>query len=333
MGVLRRFLGIFVMIAGVIGLILSLTGLVGTIMTKPILTSTINSTVTTLVNSLETSQSTLDITQDALGATINSIDALSDMLDATALTVEDTQPVIKKLNIVLAKELPGTIKTATVSLTAAEDAAGSLESAIKSFEVLQLILGSTPFISAVMPPAGEPYNPKISLAESLGDLSKSMEDMPKTFIDMSVDLEKTDDNLVMVKDSMILMSDNVSLISDSLTQYKNMINQSKTSTDSLKSMLTNFQSNLPNFLNVTSIVLILFFLWLLAMQAVIFSQGWELYQGTTDGMAASQSDSAKTYDTSESTINENKNELTPEEPSVVEINDSENESESVETKE
>lgn len=329
MGALRKFLGIFVMIAGVIGLILSLTGLVGIIIAKPILTSTMNSTVGTLVSSLETSQSTLDITQDALGATINSIDALSDMLDATALTVEDTQPVIKKLNFVLADELPQTIETATVSLTSAVGAAGSLESAIKSFEVLQLILGSAPLLSAIMPPAGEPYNPEISLAESLGDLSKSMEDMPKTFIDMSADLDKADDNLVMVKDSMILMADNVSLISDSLTQYKNMITQSKTSTDNLKLMLSGFQSKLPNILNITSIVLILFFLWLLAMQAVIFSQGWELYQGTADGMAASQSDSTETFSASKSSANENKNALSSDEPSVVKIDSSENDSESI----
>jgi hypothetical protein len=320
------------MIAGVIGLILSLTGLAGTIIAKPILATTMNITLDTLANSIETSQRTLDITDDALSATINSIDALSEMLDATALTVEDTQPVINKLNIVMANELPETINTATVSLTAAEGAAGSLESAIKSFEVLQTILGSTPFLSAVLPPAGEPYNPEKSLAESLGDLSKSMEDMPETFIGIAADLDKADENLVMVKDSMILMSVNVSLISDSLTQYKSMISQSKTSTDNLKSILTGFQSNLPNILNITSIVLILFFLWLMAMQVVIFSQGWELYQGTADGMASNQSISAKMMGNSESTANENKNELTSDEPSVVKIDSSENESDSEENK-
>ncbi len=330
---LRRLLGTFVMIAGVIGLILSLAGLSGTIITKPILANTMNLTVETLVNSLETSQRTLDITSDALGATINSIDALSDMLDATALTVEDTQPVIKKLNIVLAKELPETIKTATVSLTAAEGAAGSLESAIKSFEVLQIILGSSPFLRAIMPPIGEPYNPEKSLADSLGDLSKSMQDMPDTFIEMSADLEKADDNLVLVKDSMTLMSDNVSLISDSLTQYKDVVSQSKTSTDNLNSILTGFQSNLEKYLNITALVLIVFFLWLLAMQVVIFSQGWELYQGTTDGMAANQSHFVKTkMSTSESTATENKNELATDDSSVVKIDRSENEIVSVENK-
>jgi hypothetical protein len=69
-----------------------------------------------------------------------------------------------------------------------------------------------------------------------------------------------------------------------------MISQSKASTDSLNTMLTGFQSRMGNTINIVSIVLVLFFLWLLAAQAVIFSQGYELFQGTASGMALSESD-------------------------------------------
>jgi len=278
------------MIAGVIGLILSLAGLVGLWVAKPILTTTINTTVDTLISSVATSQKTLDITYDALGATIGSVDALSDMLDSTAVTVEDTQPIIIQVNDLMGETLPKTIETATGSLDAAEDAAQSLESAIKSFEVLQSVLGATPFLSAVLPPAQEPYNPETSLADSLSDLSDSMQDMPEAFKDMSTSLGKADNNLELVKDSMTLMSENVTLISTSLSQYQTMISQSKASTDSLNAMLTGFQSKMPNSLNIASIVLVLFFLWLLAAQVVIFSQGYELYHGTASEMASSEPD-------------------------------------------
>lgn len=284
---LRKILGVFVMIAGVIGLILSLAGLIGIWVAKPVLTTSINSTVDTLITSVDTSQKTLDITYDALGATAKSVDALASMLDTTVLTVEDTQPAIDKVNIMMAEQLPDTINSATDSLIAAESAATSLESAIKSFEVLQTILGATPFLSAVIPPAAEPYNPDISLADSLKELSTSIEDMPDTFIEMSKDLDKVDDNLLLVTDSMALMSENVTLISQSLTQYQTMISQSKSSTDSLSTMLTTFKNGMENTINIASIVLVLFFLWLLATQVVIFSQGYELYHGTASGMAAS----------------------------------------------
>ena len=45
------------------------------------------------------------------------------------------------------------------------------------------------------------------------------------------------------------------------------------------------ESNLARILNIATIVLVLFFLWLLAAQVVIFSQGYELYHGTAGNMA------------------------------------------------
>jgi hypothetical protein len=80
------------------------------------------------------------------------------------------------------------------------------------------------------------------------------------------------------------MSDSVGLISSSLSEYEKMIGQSKSSMDNLTSILTNVQNNLPTILNGVAIVLTLFFVWLLAAQVVILSQGWELYQGTAGRM-------------------------------------------------
>ena len=134
MTILRRLLGIFVMIAGIIGLVLSLAGLAGIWYAKPILTSSVNSTVDTLYTSVDTSQKVLVITSDALGSTINSVDALSEMLSTTAATVEDTQPVITQVNLLMGVTLPETLQVARDSLVTAEEAAQSLESAIVSFE-------------------------------------------------------------------------------------------------------------------------------------------------------------------------------------------------------
>ncbi|MBW6473315.1 MAG: hypothetical protein K0B14_09350 [Anaerolineaceae bacterium] len=295
MNILRRSLGVFVMVAGIIGLLLSLTGLIGVGIARSVLTTTINSTIDTLISSIDTSQRTLDISYDALEATTDSINTLSAMLDSTAVTIEDTQPVIDQVSNLMAKELPDTIATATKSLDAAEQAAQSLESAIKSFETFQMLLGSNPLSSGLIPAPSEPYNPETSLANSLSGLSDSMQDLPDEFKEMAVSLEKTDENLVLVTDNMELMSQNVLLISDSLGQYQTMIEESKTSTEALEGLLTNFNNNLPRIMNITTVLLVLFFLWLLAAQVVIISQGYELFHGTAANMA------------SESVVNETEN--------------------------
>ena len=284
MAILRRLLGIFVMIAGIIGLALSLAGLAGLWMARPMVTASIDATVATLSNSVDISQETLVITDEALGATVASLEALSEMLGATAATVEDTQPVITQLNSLMGETLPTTLEAAGDSLEAAAAAAQSLESAIQSFDTFRAVLGTAPLLSAFMPASHQPYNPEKPLAESLDELSASLEDMPATFEDISVNVEKAGGNLDLVKSNLDTMSQSVIMISTGLEQYQAMIGESQASMDNLESMITGVHSNLPRILNVATIVIGLFLAWLLAAQVVIFSQGWELYHGTAGRM-------------------------------------------------
>ena len=83
-----------------------------------------------------------------------------------------------------------------------------------------------------------------------------------------------------------------------------MIKESKKSTDNLNLMLTEFKEKISKIMNITFIVLLLFFLWLLAAQIVILSQGWELFQGTTNQL----DNGRKELTDIESTINTNTHE-------------------------
>jgi hypothetical protein len=110
--------------------------------------------------------------------------------------------------------------------------------------------------------------------------------MPATFIDISANIDKADDNLDLVKTNLETMSTSVALISTSLSQYQDMIGQSKSSLENINAILTNIDNNLDRVLSYGTIVLGLFFFWLLATQIVIFSQGLELFHGTATRMEA-----------------------------------------------
>jgi methyl-accepting chemotaxis protein len=294
MGILRRLLGVFVMLAGIVGLLLSLAGLAGLWMARPVLTESMHTIIATLTASLDVSQETLVITNEALGATATSVDALSDMLSTTATTVEDTQPVVTQLNDLLGEALPATLNAAADSLEAAEAAAQSLESAIQSFDTFRAVLGATPLISAFVPASQESYNPEKPLAESLGELRVSIEEMPPMFEGISDDVERAGGNLDLVKGNLDTMSQSVSMISTSLRQYQAMIGESQTSMMNLESMLVTLQDNLAIILNGTTIALGVFLAWLLAAQVVILSQGWELYHGTAGRMEGPAPEPANT---------------------------------------
>ncbi len=167
MTMLRRILGILVMIAGVIGLLLSLAGLVGLWMVKPAATASIHTTIDMLTANIDTSSKALTITNDALGTAVKSVEALNGVLGATIDTVDDTQPAINKVNNLLSNSLPSTFEAATASLDTAEIAAQSLEGAIKSLDAFRTVMGNIPILSAFLPASQAAYNPEIPLADSL----------------------------------------------------------------------------------------------------------------------------------------------------------------------
>ena len=284
MKVIRRILGVFVMLAGILGLVLSLAGLVMVWVAKPTVAGYAGTTIDTLNESVVTSQRVVDVTGQALGGTIDSVDALSAMLGTTAATVEDTKPILDEFDTIMATTLPSTLKAATDSLYTAQEAATVLESTMKSLDTFRFLLASTPMLGDVVKLPAESYNPEKPLADSLGELASGLEGLPDTFVKMSANLSNTDDKLAAVQGNLITMSDSVKLISSSLSEYQQMLTQSKSSMDNLTSILTSIQDNLPTILSGVAIVLTLFFAWLLAAQVVILSQGWELYQGTADRM-------------------------------------------------
>jgi uncharacterized phage infection (PIP) family protein YhgE len=260
MKVMRRILGVLVMFAGVLGLVLSLAGMVGVWVAKPTVALYAGTT------------------------TIDSVDALSAMLGTTAAAIKDTEPVLQKVDTMLAETLPSTLKAATDALYTARDAARVLESTIQQLNDFRTLLSDTPLLGSLLPPPGEGYNPEKPMAASLGELASDLEGLPDTFIGISADLSTTDDKLAAVQENLVTMSESVGLISSSLSEYEKMITQSKSSMDDLQSLLSNIQNNLPAILNAAAIILSLLLLWLLAAQVVILSQGWELYQGTADRM-------------------------------------------------
>lgn len=293
---LRRILGILVMIAGILGLLIALVGLVGLWMVKPAVVESITTTVDTLEGSITTSQQAMTVTQEALGATVTSLDALSVMLASTASSLADTGPMLENVNILLGESLPGILESTNDSLLSAQQAAVVLDSTIQSLEAFQFLLSGVPLLSSFVEQPELVYDPEQSMAESLGAVVDSLEGMPQMLQEMAADMDKADDNLETIQSSLIIMSDNVVLISGSLEEYEVMITQSQTSMGNLEPILTGIQDNLTPIVDGIAIGLTAFLLWLLAIQVVVLSQGWELYQGTAGRMEGADDEAVADVD-------------------------------------
>lgn len=284
MNILRRILGILVMIAGILGIVISIAGLVGLWMVKPDVVNSATTTIDTLHSSVTTSQEAMGVTSEALGATVNSLDALVLMLESTATSVEDTMPVMDQVNVLMGENLPAILQSASDSLDSAQQAAIVMDSTVRSLENFQLAMGAVPLISGFIEAPAQTYNPEKPMAESLGEVAQNLESLPPMFVQISEDMDRADDNLEAVQSSLNTMSTNVSVISGSIAEYERMVVQSQASMGDLQPILTNLQTNLAPIVDGIALGLTLFLLWLLAIQVVVLTQGWELYQGTAGRM-------------------------------------------------
>ncbi len=209
MKIIRRILGVLVMIAGILGLGISLAGLIAVWVAKPTVSSFANTTIDTLSESVTTSQNVMEITGQALGATVDSLDALSTMLSTTATTVDNTTPMLMDINTIMSDTVPSTLEAATSSLYTAQEAAQVLESTIKSLDAFRFILSATPLLGNLVGQTGKSYNPEKPLADSLGELAASLETLPNTFVEMSTKLSTADDNMGSIQENLVTMSDGV----------------------------------------------------------------------------------------------------------------------------
>jgi hypothetical protein len=145
-------------------------------------------------------------------------------------------------------------------------------------------MADVPMVSAFVPKPAATDPSEKPLAEALGDVAADLEGLPAMFVTMSEGMSKADDNLETIESSLTTMSVSVKAIWQSLSEYDAMLSQSQESMGNLAPILINIQTNLASIVNGIVIGLTLFFLWLLAIQVVVFSQGWELYQGTAGRM-------------------------------------------------
>jgi methyl-accepting chemotaxis protein len=271
MKILRKILGVIVMIAGIIGLIFSLVGIFFVWNTKPAIETAMANGLTVINGSLNTSIEVIGVTKDALSATVSSVYALRDTVAAASQSVEETKPFIEGITNLLSTELPDTIAATQSSLESAQSSAKVLDSVLTSMDgVIRLITFSDKSL----------YNPDTPLYESLGEVASSLNNLPQSFVQMGDSLGATQDNVDTIKTSLDTMAVSIESIAGSLDRYVAMTEQSKSSIANVQTWLKQIQNNLSNILIVAASVITVFLVWLAIAQIVILTQGWELFQGT-----------------------------------------------------
>lgn len=269
MSVLRRVIGILLIIAAVGGFIFSLVAIMTVWRVTPSLTSTLQNTVALLNNTLQTTADGLIVTRDALKTSADTIDNLESTMETTAKTIQSTDPMVNDIANLMSDKLPQTIQATQQSLNTAQSSA----------HVIDSLLGSLSKIPLIGDQIG--YNPDVPLAQALGEVSDSLQGLPESFASMSDNLRTTQSNLQTFQADISVMSASIGQIKTSVDQYEQVVNDYSTSIGQVQAQLNTLSARIPVFTHGLAIGLTLFLVWMMIAQLGLLTQGWELFTEAT----------------------------------------------------
>jgi len=183
---LRRIIGLLLIVAAIGGLIFSLYGLITVWRLRPVALKNATSSLDLVQASLDTTSQGLTVAGQSLDSTMASLGALESAVETTSRTFEDTVPIINTLTDLTSNELPKTIESAQTSLLAAQESAKIIDSVLRA-------LVSIPFVNKDI------YNPPVPLDQALGDVSKSLDGLPTSLKSIGSSMEATSDNLELMR--------------------------------------------------------------------------------------------------------------------------------------
>lgn len=262
--VFRKFFGVLLILAAIIGLLFSISGIVLLWRVQAQIATGLQEGVAILIQTLDTTSQGLEVTQTALESSVASIQAMQSTVETTVKTVNSAGPMVAQISNIMENDLPETILATQQSLQTASESAKVIDGVLRTMSGIPLIGSSIG------------YNPEVPLNEALDKVSNSLENLPSAFIDMQDSLAQTNNNLETFEADLSTVAASIGGIEKSVAQYKNVVSGYQDSLDQLKTRLKVFSSNLPNILRLTAIGLTVFLVWMTIAQIGLFAQGWEM---------------------------------------------------------
>ncbi len=167
MSIIRKIIGLFLIVAAIGGLIFSIVGLTYIYRIEARVTKGLQDTVETLSQTLDTTAQGLIITEQALKGSVDTVRALQSTVETTANTIQSSAPVVDEISKLMTESLPKTIASTNTSLRTAQESAKVIDSVLST-------LSSIPLIGSSIG-----YNPQVPLDQALGEVADSLAGLPE----------------------------------------------------------------------------------------------------------------------------------------------------------
>lgn len=259
---LRRFLGYLFVVTAVLGLIFSLGGIALIWSVKTPLADNLTKTFDLVEATIQATTAGLLVADQSLGKAQTDVTSLQNTVSSAGKAIDDTVPLVDSLRLLFGQTLPQTIQSVQTAIDSTQAAAASIESTLQ-------LLTAIPLLPI------EPYQPEVTLTESLGGVSENLDPIPDSFVEIGSTLQTSQGNLTLIAAHVNIISRSIGDLKSSLYQTQLVIDQYQTVVNTLHDQLTSIKTRLPGIINILSWLGTIFFIWLGIMQLGLLTQGLE----------------------------------------------------------
>jgi hypothetical protein len=260
---LRRLIGLLLIIAALAGIVFSAWGLIQIWRLRPVVTQTVTDNLALFDQTLNTTQDGLTIVGQVVETTTVDVASLQTTTLALAQTIHDTTPTLDSLTSLTGKDMPAAISATKTSLASAQGSALLIDNVLAA-------LTSIPFSPVAA------YQPAVPLHTALAQVSSSLDALTPSLATINTSLADGKANLSVVETELTNISATTKGISDTLGSALIVINHYQATVTQLKQNVEATQLVAAGWITTITWVLTFVLIWLLMAQLGLGAQGLEM---------------------------------------------------------
>lgn len=257
---IERLLGYTLTIAAAVGLVANLAALLFVPKWAGDANRTLVSNLTLFDQTLTTTAQALDVVEGTLKDVDGTLEAVKETALQVSDSLSDTIPLVESVGAVTGQELPDAIDSTQKSLATAQVGASGIDSVLSTLSFL----------------GGTRYNPEISLASSLGQISQDLEPLKESLQEIESNVKVAGENLVDVQQDIAKLNRTLSQFDDNLADARAVNLQYQEVVETQQAVVRDLLQTLPGWITWGGRAFAAVLLWLVVVQFGMLTQGLEL---------------------------------------------------------
>jgi methyl-accepting chemotaxis protein len=271
---IRRMLGIAMLLVGVSGIGASVVGLRLGHAAVEAIGADLESSLLLLSESLDTVGDSLLLAKSTVGDVNQGVKELEGTLNDLVLTIDETQPLLEELGGIASEDIPDSVEAMQESFPGMSQVAGVIDDTLTTlnrFRIDEEILGFR-----INYDLGINYDPSMPFDETVDQIGQSLDGLPARLRGLRVQVDTTSDNLELISQDMETLAISLAEINGRMEGIDPLIDEYNSIVTDVNDRARRIRRDLADQVDDARRVVTFLMLWLGLSQFAPLYLGWEL---------------------------------------------------------